>query len=191
MTEVWKDIEGWEGKYQISNLGRVKSLHYRKSNKEMIMTPQKKPSGYLFIGFRKSGTKKKYQYHVHRLVAAAFIDNPNNYPQVNHKDEDKSNNSVWVNEDGSIDFEKSNLEWCSHQYNLNYGERHNKEIKTQQQTHPSNKPVEMYSTDGVFIKSFISQRAAERETGIFSASISSCCIGKLKTAGGYVWKYAS
>lgn len=188
MTEIWKDIEGWEGKYQISNFGRVKSLNYRNTNKEKIMKPQKKDNGYFFIGLRQNGFKKTH-YHIHRLVAGAFIPNPNNLPQVNHKDEDKSNNFVWVNDDGTVDPEKSNLEWCDAKYNLNYGNRHKKEIQTQQLTHPTCKAVEMYTIGGVFLKRYISQRAAERETGILSSSIGLCCRKKLKTAGGFIWRY--
>lgn len=118
MEEIWKDIAGYEGLYQVSNLGRVKSLdrtvqYFRNGKletkifKSKIMKQNYTSAGYLMIYLRKDG-KDKYNA-VHRLVAQAFIPNPNNLPCVNHKDEVKDNNSV------------NNLEWCTHIYNCNYG----------------------------------------------------------------------
>ena len=106
MIEIWKNIQGYEGLYQISNLGRVKSLHY---NKEKILKPNKYGAGYYGVALSKNNKHKRYS--IHRLVAIAFIPNPNNLPQVNHKDEDKTNNRV------------DNLEWCTNEYNMNYGTR--------------------------------------------------------------------
>ena len=102
MIEKWVDIEGYEKEYQISNYGRLKSL---KNN--LIMKPMIATNGYLIACLWKNGKQKKYV--IHRLVAKAFLDNPNNYKEVNHIDEDKNNNNV------------NNLEWCSHKYNMNYG----------------------------------------------------------------------
>ena len=110
MKEIFKDIEEYEGLYQISNLGRVKSLKY---GKERILKPAKDKKGYLYVCLYKQGKMKIYR--VHRLVAQAFIPNPNNLPQVNHKDEDKTNNA------------SSNLEFCDAKYNNNYG-NHNKKM---------------------------------------------------------------
>ena len=112
MVEVWKDVVGYEGLYMVSNLGRVKSL---RGNKERIL------KGYYHRGYRrvdlyKNGVMKHWR--IHRLVAQAFIDNPNNYPVVNHRDEDKSNNRV------------DNLEWCTHEYNVNYS-RERKKLREQ------------------------------------------------------------
>lgn len=104
--EEWKDIEGYEGLYQVSNLGRVKSLWF---DKEKILKAYKNRYGYLCIGLCKYGKKKTYK--IHRLVASAFIENSNNYPEVNHKDEVKTNNNV------------NNLEWCTREYNHNFGTR--------------------------------------------------------------------
>ena len=103
MEEIWKDIEGYEGLYKISNMGRVKSIKF---NKEKILFLQKDKYGYLRVGLRKMGKLKNY--FVHRLVAEAFIPNPNNLPIVNHKDENKQNNCV------------ENLEWCTVKYNNSY-----------------------------------------------------------------------
>lgn len=106
--ERWKDIEGYEGLYMVSNCGRVKSLGNSNSNnsKERILKQMKDRYGYIYVNLWKDGDMKHYT--VHRLVAKEFIQNPNNYPQVNHKDENKENNYVW------------NLEWCTQKYNQEY-----------------------------------------------------------------------
>ena len=108
--EIWRDIKGYEGIYQISNKGRVKSLNYRRTGKEKILKPGKTKPGYLCISLYKKGEKCKC-FSIHRLVAQAFLPNPDNLPIVNHKDENKLNNNV------------ENLEWCNSEYNLNYGNR--------------------------------------------------------------------
>lgn len=106
MKEIFKDIEGYEN-YQISNLGNVKSLGNDKTRKEKILKPAKNiKNNYLYVVLHKEGKQKNYL--VHRLVAQAFIENPNNLPEVNHRDEDKANNNV------------SNLEFCDRQYNIDY-----------------------------------------------------------------------
>ena len=118
MEEIWKDIIGYEGLYQVSNFGRVKSLSrqvfvsnphfigYRKT-KEKILSNKPSKIKYVYVILNKNS--EKFQVGIHRLVAQAFIPNPNNLPEVNHKDENPSNNFV------------DNLEWCSHSYNSNYG----------------------------------------------------------------------
>lgn len=107
MKEEWKDIKGYEGLYQISSYGRVYSFY---SNKVLNTVSNKsRKDGYIQVVLYKND--KRTTFLVHRLVAEAFIDNPNSYPQVNHKDEDKTNNCV------------SNLEWCTAEYNSNYGTR--------------------------------------------------------------------
>ena len=103
MTEIWKNIEGYEGKYQVSNLGRVKSM----IGQEKVLHPKKHRNGHLQIGLHKD--KKRKTMYIHRLVAQAFIPNPDNLPCVNHKDENPNNNNV------------DNLEWCTQKYNCNYG----------------------------------------------------------------------
>lgn len=118
--EEWRDIKGYEGLYQVSNEGRVKN-----SKNGKILKLHRNQRGYFQAGLTKNGVYKMYV--VHRLVAQAFLPNTNSLPFINHKDEDKGNNFVFVNDDGSIDLEKSNLEWCTHQYNMMYGTR-NKRI---------------------------------------------------------------
>ena len=113
MVEIWKDIPEFKGFYQVSNIGRVKSLDRVDSNgrKRPMKILQLNPDsdGYLIVGLHKNGKCKTAK--IHRLVAEAFIQNPNRYKEVNHKDENKKNNSV------------ENLEWCTTQYNLTYGHR--------------------------------------------------------------------
>ena len=106
MEEVWKDIEGYEGLYEVSNFGRIKSLRTGKIMKPSINR------GYLKCILQNDGKYK--MYYVHRLVIQTFIPNPDNLPEVNHKDEDKTNNKV------------DNLEWCDHKYNTNFGTRNEK-----------------------------------------------------------------
>ena len=121
--ESWKDIEGYEGLYQISNLGKVRSLNriVQGTNDYFQKGIELKPidnGKYLFVTLRKNGNKKIF--YIHRLVAEYFVDNPNNYNEVNHIDENKHNNSY------------NNLEWCTHKYNANYGTRNERIAKNKQ-----------------------------------------------------------
>ena len=163
--EVFKDIKGYEGLYQVSNLGNVKSLNYNGTGKERILKSCVHKSGYLVVILYKDG-KAKIHY-VHRLVAEAFIDNPDNLPCVNHKNEDKTDNRV------------ENLEFCSYQYNINYGTRNERISKI----------VVQYTLDGVFVEEYPSVSEAKRQLGYSQGNISECCLGKRKTAYGYKWKY--
>lgn len=183
MEEIWKDIEGYEGLYQVSNLGRVKSMGNGNSNrsKEIIMKQTKNMKGYPMIILCKEGVCKGFS--VHRLVATAFLPNPDNLPQINHKDEDKTNNMVWVNEDGSIDYNKSNLEFCTPKYNVNYGTRTEKVVKA------LSIPVLQFTKSGEFIRKWDSIIQVERELGISNSNISMCCKGKRKSAYSYKWQY--
>ena len=114
MNEEWRDIKGYEGLYQVSNLGRVKSFKDNNGNcREKILNYKPKKDGYIQVKLFKNGTYRIFK--VHRLVAESFIPNPDNYPIINHKDENKTNNTV------------SNLEWCTQKYNINYG-THNKRV---------------------------------------------------------------
>lgn len=162
--EIWRDIEGYPN-YQISNMGRVKSLGNNKTRKEKILKSGKNEKGYLIVNLFKEGKGKSFK--VHRLVATAFLPNPNNLPQVNHKDENKTNNRV------------DNLEYCDSKYNMNYGTR----------TEKTQKPILQFSKTGEFIKKWDSAIQVERELGFNQGNISICCKGKLKTAYGYRWCY--
>ena len=166
MKEIWRNIEGFEN-YQVSNLGNVKSLNYKNSGKEKLMKPMDNGWGYLFVELRKNGEGKVKT--IHRLVAEAFIPNPDNLPCINHKDENKTNNRV------------DNLEFCTYEYNTNYGTSNERRAKKLA------KPVICIET-GIF---FSSAMEAERQTEISNGNIKSCCKGKRKTASGYHWKYAT
>ena len=122
--EVWRPVVGYEGRYEVSNYGAVRSLNYNNKGYIMVLKNYIAPNGYCRVCLWKG--KEHKTPLVHRLVAEAFLPNPNNYPQVNHKDENKQNNYLFVNPDGSVDSEKSNLEWCTAEYNTNYGNGHKK-----------------------------------------------------------------
>ncbi|MBR3164001.1 HNH endonuclease [Candidatus Saccharibacteria bacterium] len=179
MSEIWKAVPGYEGKYEVSDQGRVRSLPHivtmKKINaksypyyfKGKILKPYVGKGGYLYVSLV---IKREY---VHRLVAMAFIPNPDNLPQVNHKDENKQNNIV------------SNLEWCTQKYNLKYGtgqERRHKQLKV---------PVIATDKDGSEYR-FESITEAAGKTGAGSRHIAYCCRGvkRYRTAGGYRWRYA-
>ena len=171
--ENWKEIDGYEGLYEVSDLGRVKSFWH---GKERILKPGKNTCGYLHVSLFKDGKVK--QPKIHRLVAEAFIPNPDNLETVNHKDEVKTNNAV------------SNLEWMSIKDNLNYG-THNKRVSEAKINHPSlSKKVQMFDkSTGELLATFPSTHEAGRVTGIYHQNISQCCKGKYKSAGGYIWRY--
>lgn len=163
MDEIWRDITGYEGYYQVSNLGRVKRLLTRvNSNKggrtvcEKILC-QCSNRGYMVVHVCMFNKRRKLK--VHRLVAEAFLPNPSSLPCVNHKDEDKTNNFVWVNEDGAVDPERSNLEWCTTEYNNNYGTHQQRSAYTRKQK------ISVYE-NGVLLKSYDSITSASEDLGI-------------------------
>ena len=166
--EEWRDIQGYEGKYMVSNYGRVKSLGrtvrcargYR-IVAERILKGSDDGYGYLQVNLCKDGKGKWYL--VHRLVAETFISNPQNLPEVNHKDEVRTNNCV------------QNLEWCSSQYNVEYSQA--KVI------------IGINKISGLIVE-FPSTREASRQLGIPNSNICACLKGRQKSAGGYVWYYA-
>ena len=161
--EEWKLIPGYDGKYEVSDWGRVRSY---KRQKERILSPGKDKNGYYQVSLCKDGKEK--HCIIHRLVAEAFISNPNNLPEVNHKDEDKRNNHV------------TNLEWCSREYNLAYGTR----------VERIRKPVVQLDKQGNFVAEYSSMQEAFRVTGVNIASICSCCKHKrYKSPGGYIFRY--
>lgn len=154
-NEIWKDIPGYEGVFQVSTLGNVKAIERRvrcadrlggfRIKKERIIKHDVGKHGYHRVVLRFNNSEKKYL--VHRLVAEAFVDNPDNLPQVNHKDENKGNNSA------------ANLEWCTAKYNSNYGER------TRLTAVAKYKPISMFDKDGNLIRHFDSIKEAEAYIG--------------------------
>lgn len=172
--EEWRDIKGYEGLYQISSWGRVKSMNYLKTGKEKIRSLNNGKDGYLLINLSKNGESKRFR--VHRLVAMAFIPNPDNLPEVNHKDENKLNNCV------------SNLEWCTAKYNQNYGTCR-KRILEKVINGKCSKTVLQCDLDGNIIAEYPSGKEVKRKLGFCNSLISMCCSGKYKYAYGYIWRY--
>ena len=172
MEEIWKPIEGYPG-YEISNLGRIKSFKINKKEGQ-ITTGVLTVRGYLTKRlFNEAGYKN---FYVHRLVAQAFLPNPNNLPEINHKDENKLNNCL------------DNLEWCDRQYNVRYGTR-NERTSQSMLCHPSlSKGV--YSIDKNGNKEwYASIGEAERQTGCSHSNIVRTLKGRTKTCGGRKWFY--
>lgn len=165
--ELWKDIEGFPD-YEISSLGRVLSRKYKEPR---ILKQGKTVQGYPQVSLMSNGVAQMKL--VHRLVAEAFIENPTNKPQVNHKDECKSNNHI------------RNLEWVSSSENTNYGTRNLRDAKAKA------KKVQAYNkSTGEVVYTFESSREAGRN-GFNQGNVSSCCIGKIKSYKGLVWRYVN
>ena len=152
-----RDVKGYEGLYAVTSCGRVWSYRRQK-----FLTPRPTRYGYFQVVLCKNGECK--QFLVHRLVASAYLSNPENLPEINHKDENKTNNCL------------QNLEWCDHKYNSNYGTR-NEKIK---------KPILQLDLDGNLIREWPSATDVGKEV---RKNIVGCLIGKQKTALGYIWKY--
>lgn len=186
MNEVWKDIEGYEGIYQVSNLGRVRSLdrmvpalcnrngevrdYFRKGK---VLKQRKVFGGYMVVSFLIAGKGVHENRFVHRLVARAFVPGYFDGADVNHKDEDKTNNRA------------DNLEWCNRQYNINYGTGKWRRHKFNERA------VEQLTIDGQHVASYKNISDAARAVGCDPSTISGVCRGKpkCKTAKGYRWRY--
>lgn len=170
--EVWKDIVGFEGLYQVSNMGRVKSLKYWSNiykkyyEREKILKQATHPKGYKIVGLHING--KNITKKVHRLVAEAFIPNPNNLPEVNHKQGIKSDNRA------------TELEWATASENVQHA--YDAGLK-------KTKKVIQYDLNGNKIKEYKSSREAERATKIDHSNILNCCNGVYKQCNGYIWRY--
>ena len=173
MEEVWKDVEGYEGLYQVSNLGNIRSMPRKwcKTKSVKILEPIVRKDGYMQITFSKEGISENFL--IHRLVANAFIPNIDNLPQINHIDEVKSNNN------------SKNLEWCTSLYNNNYG------TKIQRTIDKNNKKVNQYDLNGKYIKTWESIKQAQDYYNI--KHISSCCnLNKsYSTVNGFQWRFYS
>ena len=175
MNEIWLPVKDYEGLYEVSNLGNVRSLKRKTTSGKMLITsPDRKRNGYLKLTLSKNDVQKNVL--VHRLVACAFIPNPKQLKEVNHKDGNKMNNCV------------DNLEWVTREENTSHA------IKTGLRKPIFNNPlrsfpVNQYSIDGALVNSYPSMREAERQTGVRHKGISDCSIGKRESAGGYKWRF--
>ena len=189
VEEIWRtavyDGEPYE-KFQVSNLGRVMNLNYYNTGKAKLAKLSDNGHGYLQVTLSKNG--KQDTCKVHRLVAETFLENPDNLSEVNHKDEDKTNNFVFLNEDGSVDKEKSNLEWKSHKDNINHGTHNERSAKTRINGKCSKKVLQ-FSLSGEFIREWPSIMECERN-GFKHSAVSRCCNGKLPHYKGFRWEYA-
>lgn len=171
--ETWRDVAGYEGLYQVSDFGDVRSLGMwantrgggKRFVKGRVLKPGKDRGGYLLVNLYKNSKMKTHK--VHRLVAQTFIENPYNLPEVNHIDEVKTNNQV------------TNLEWCDHAYNMTYGTR----------TERCSKKVLQLTLDGIIVREWASVNECGRN-GFSIGNVAACCNGKLKTHKGYRWMYA-
>lgn len=175
MFEIWKDIRGLEGLYQVSNFGRVKRLERidctNHKHRELILKP-KLGRGYYQVTFSVNG--KRYQPLIHRLVAQTFIPNHNNLPQVNHKDCNPKNNRA------------DNLEWVTAKDNYNYAPTYAKHVNNQYRS----KRVCQYTLDGEFVREWPSQAEIQRSLGISQTLISKCCRGERHQTHNCIWRYA-
>ena len=180
MQEIWKDIPHYEGKYQVSNLGNIKSLHFKHQNIQKLLKPTLNSSGYYKIELYRDGKSKIF--YVHRVVASVFIPNPHNKPEVNHIDGNKLNNMV------------NNLEWCTISENQIHAI--NKHLRNPSPMiglkgglNPLSKPILQYSKDGVLIRKWDSIADVEYTLGFKRSCISNNLIGNSNSSYGYIWKY--
>lgn len=175
----WYDLIDYEGIYKINKNGDILSINYNHTKQSKILSPRKNRDGYMIVTLTKNKTKKTAQ--VHRLVAKNFIENPNNFEQVNHKDENKTNNYV------------SNLEWCNAKYNNNYGTRLQRQGNSCKGKLLNRKDmslqIDQFDKNGNLINTYTSIQECARINSINPSNICSCIKGRLKTCGGYVWKY--
>ena len=177
-NEIWKSVEGYEGLYEVSNCGNVRSLdrivtHSDGKNyslKGKMLKMGYCGSGYLHFILHKNGkTENKY---LHRLVAETFLPNPNNLPEVNHKDENKANNCA------------NNLEWCSHLYNMRYGTRNKRDAEKKSKT-----VLKIDINTNEVIEEYQSAKEASRQTHLSQGHISACCRGEQRHYKGFKWRY--
>lgn len=171
-AEIWLPVAGYEGKYEVSNLGNVKSLYH----KGRILSPGTIGGGYLGVSLYKDG--KGHTKRLHRVVAVAFLKNLDDLPEVNHIDENKKNNAV------------SNLEWCTRRHNMLHGTR-SARYSASITNHPKkSKPVistDIPTGEETF---YVSMSEANRQRGYSTSHISQCCSGKRLTHGNCTWRYA-
>lgn len=186
--EIWSPIMDFDG-YEVSNFGRVRSCErviticrasctYRRKQGATILKPQIDKDGYLSVVLYKNDRNQGVHKRVSRLVATAFIPNPNNYSEVNHIDLNRRNNH------------STNLEWCNNQYNVTYKDAPMRSGLARRNNKKQSRPVIQYTSTNNFVNCYPSMMEAKRQTGINVSHICQCCIGNIPSAGGYMWRYA-
>ena len=181
MEEIWKDIKGYEGRYQVSNLGMIRN----RKGRILKLSLSRKKYGYVKVSLSKNNIQSTYL--VHRLVGEAFLPNPDNKPEVGHSDCNRSNNCV------------DNLYWCTHPENMSnpttianmhHQRKDGKAVKPKRKRRGYYvKEISQYTKSGEFVRTWHSMHQIERELKIYHSEISEACKRKRKTAGGYVWRY--
>lgn len=186
--ELWKPIVGFEDLYEVSDMGRVRSKPFTKTIYRngypirmpyggRVLKPQPTRTGYMVVWLYNGEAKLKGRngktFQVHRLVANAFVPNTRNLPEVNHLNEDKSDNRA------------ENLEWCTHKENTNYGTA--QERRAEKQSYK----VDQFDLNGKYVGTHKSMCEASRNTGVPYSNINYCVSGKFKQAGGYIWRRAA
>lgn len=182
-NEKWRDVVGYEGLYMVSSFGRVASLFspYKSGNKtfykkQKILKANLRKKGYLAVTLSNCN-KIAHSYLIHRLVAIAFVDNSNNLPFINHRDENPQNNHA------------NNLEWCTNSYNCNYGGHNKRMAETLRKTAYQKRKVVQLTVDMQYTGEYDSLIEAAAATNTNRSCISNCCLGKGRTGGGHKWMY--
>lgn len=179
MIEIWKPVKGYEGLYEASNLGNIKSV-----SRDSLLSSHRINRGYLSVSLYRNGVGKRHL--IHRLVAQSFIPNPNNLPYINHKDENPLNNRV------------DNLEWCDQTYNVNYGSAQER-LSLAKIGKGRGMKILQYSMSNTLIKSYNSASQIQRELGFNTTPILNCCRGgyyrnskwvSVSQSYGFIWKFA-
>ena len=190
--EIWKTAiykgEIYEGLYKVSNLGRILSLNYKNTGRAELMTPSDNGDGYLKVGLSKNGETKTCL--VHRLIAETFLENPENKPCINHKiegEKGKKINMVIFNTDGSIDKERTTIEWATYEENNNYA-THNERIAKTMTNGKQSKRVLQLTKSGELIKEWESTQECGRN-GFNQGAVAACCRGELPHYKGFRWEY--
>jgi len=182
--EIWKDVPGYEGVYQASTLGQIRSMDMHipirgglQLRRGRILKPIVNIDGYYTVML--CIYRKRKIWRVHKLVGITFIPNPQGFKIINHKNEIKTDNRA------------CNLEWCDTRYNINYGDRTAKARAARKLNKRGFKPVVQMSMDGSLLNVYESVASAARLTGCHQGAISNCCIGRAKSSGNYRWRFAS
>lgn len=189
MEEIWKAIEGFEGLYEVSNIGNVRTLNYKRT-KNVSNLKQKTQDNRKRVILCKNGVPKTYL--VHRLVANAFIPNPEKKPCIDHIDGNPSNNNVenlrWCTQQENCSFPLAIKHKCEAMKGNNLGKHHSEETK-KKIGYAKSKQVYQYTLDNVLVNIWCSAKEASVKLKLSQSAITNCCRGESSTSNGYIWKY--